>query len=113
MSVSQISAAQQSTESTSPLSLLANLWSSVPLDFLLAAADAEVQEVTPEDMVDEDGPVIDWEKFMGYGATRRGGHVALVMPAGRPLAERDSIARDLLARMRGVSLPGQRPALVA
>lgn len=89
-------------------SLLAALWPTVPLEVLLAATNAEVREVDPALVADD---AADW--WFGFGAELKGGRVALVMPAGQPPVERDTIARDLLARMRRVALPGQTPARAA
>lgn len=88
--------------SVTPASLLAAVWDAVPLPVLLEAADAELVEATlPGDGV------------FGYAVERRDGHVVLTMPAGRSDWERDTVARDLLARMRRVPLPGQRETVLA
>ena len=73
-----------------------------PLDELLAQADAEIVQHR-----------FDEPKVLAYAIERKDGHVAIVVDARLHDWQQDAIARDLLARMRGVSLPGQRPALVA
>lgn len=79
-------------------SLLAAVWGSVPLPVLLEAANARILDA---DIDDAD----DW--FMGSAFQRKDGPLVLVMPPARPEVERDTIARDLLARMLHVQLPGQ------
>ena len=82
----------------SAAALLAAVWDSVPLDVLLEAAGARVLDA---DIAD------DW--FMGTAIQRKDGPLYLLMPPGRPEVERDTIVRDLMARMLGVQLPGQAP----
>lgn len=83
---------------TPAAALLAALWRSAPLSLLLDAANARILDAPDAD---------DW--FMGSAIQRTDGRLFLVMPPARPETERDTIARDLLARMVGVVLPGQTP----
>jgi len=73
-----------------------------PLAQLLAAADAEIVQYR-----------FDEPKVLAYAIERKDGHVAIVVDSRLHDWQQETIARDLLARMRGVTLPGQRPALVA
>lgn len=80
------------------LTLLAALWQSAPLSLLLEAANARVLDSE-----------IDDDYFFGSAVQRKDGRLFLVMPTGRPEAERDTIVRDLMARMLRVPLPGVTP----
>lgn len=73
-----------------------------PLDQLLADADAEIVQHR-----------FDEPKVLAYAVERTDGHIAIVVDSRLHDWQQETIARDLLARMRGVTLPGQRPALVA
>lgn len=81
------------------LTLLAKLWQSTPLSLLLEAANARVL----------DSEEIDDEWFMGAAVQRKDGRMFFVMPPNRPEVERDTIVRDLMARMLRVPLPGMTP----
>jgi hypothetical protein len=79
-------------------SLLAAVWSSIPLPALLAAAGAELRPIP-----------LDEGWFAGTAIWPKGGRIQLLMPPDRAEVETDGVARDLLARMLGVVLPGQPP----
>lgn len=99
MSLTQTAPAPPATPPA--LALLAALWRSAPLPVLLEAANARVLDSE-----------IDDDHFMGSAVQRKDGRLFLVMPPGRPAAERDSIARDLMARMLHVPLPGMEPTKI-
>lgn len=87
---------------TPPPAELVELLTTAPLPELLEAANARIidSEITDE-----------W--FFGAALQRKDGRIFLTMPTGRPDWERDAIARDLLARMLRVTLPGQRETQLA
>jgi hypothetical protein len=82
------------------MSVLAALWDAVPLDVLLKATGARLREV-PDD-----------EGWFGGAVERKAGRILLVLPEGRPAWQRDHAARDLLARVLDVQLPGMEPTKV-
>ncbi|MDX3353924.1 hypothetical protein PV703_11500 [Streptomyces sp. ME01-24h] len=86
---------------------------------LADTAAVAVDSVTPLGQVldDHDAELVlhrfDDPTVLAYAIERRDGHVAIVVDDRLHDWQQDTLARDLLARMRGVVLPGQRPALVA
>lgn len=79
------------------LALLAALWDSIPLDALLGAAGARLREIPDEA-----------EGFLG-SVRKQGARIEVLVPAGRPGWQQDMAARDLLARVLDVELPGMEP----
>lgn len=71
--------------------LLSRLFAAAPLEALLSATGAELVECPIED-----------DEFLGGVVERKDGRVFLAMPPGRPTVERETVARDLLARIVGV-----------
>lgn len=64
-----------------------------PLPQLLTEADAEIYDSSITDA-----------KFFGCAIERKDGHIALAMPSGRDVVERDTVARILLGKVLGIPM---------